>query len=271
MSLFESSKDFRRDYARDLCIFASDSMVHAFDEDALILHRLLGYRLILLGTDTPYIKTSFSLSALNRVTKRIADVVKLPIRIYSVLPDATIQEKRYITFRSALVKSDYVRSSDVVAKMSEIREFGEHEKSVAVQNFQIRTDERFELHEKTKDCLDRIIAAITRYMSKAYRASIGDRYIGEWVGLMSETNRLRSIPEHIRSNYGELVRYKINILIRISVMIDTLRDLTDSVFAFRGFKNRDQYLFLQLRISELGKINRGILLVNEKKLQEIVL
>ncbi len=48
MSIFESSLAVRQSFPEGILTFSSKETVHAFDEDALVLSRLFGYRLVLL-------------------------------------------------------------------------------------------------------------------------------------------------------------------------------------------------------------------------------
>ncbi len=173
-------------------------------------------------------------------------------------------------FPTKLRKADYVRRSDVVSKIEEIRELSESEAASALQSFNNRSDERFELHEKSKDAFAHVASAILRYMPKAVRPSVGDRYLSEWADLIAEINRLRSVPEYLRDDRGEFVKFKIRILVAIATRVDTLRDLTDAAYSLKGFKNRAQYAFVSTKVAEIGKINRGILAKNERLLANVL-
>lgn len=48
MSIFESFRAVRESFPEGALTVISKETIHAFDEDALILNRLLGYRLVLL-------------------------------------------------------------------------------------------------------------------------------------------------------------------------------------------------------------------------------
>lgn len=207
---------------------------------------------------------------MKKASVRIREILKIPLRTLSIIEDEILPEPFFETrFLTKLQKSDYVRRSDVLSKIEEIRDFSDNEVASALQVFKTRSDERFELHEKAKDAFAHVAQAVLRYMPKSVRPSIGGRYLAEWADLIAEINRLRSVPEFLRDNHDEFVKFKIRILVGIATRIDTLRDLTDTAHALKGFKNSAQYAFVSLKIAELGKINRGILSSNERKLAEI--
>ena len=95
-------------------------------------------------------------------------------------------------------------------KIDEIREFAEDEKTLSLERFKIHSDERFELHEKAKDCFCRFSSAIARYIPKTHRVPVGDQYIGN--GYYSSqgsivSDRSLSISESIMRSSSNL-RYR---------------------------------------------------------------
>jgi DNA mismatch repair ATPase MutS len=80
LSTYQSSRDLAKSLPNHILLFKAGAMVQVFDEDAILLNRLLGYKLNLLGAnDQSYLRSGFPLTILDKVVKQIKSDLKLQI------------------------------------------------------------------------------------------------------------------------------------------------------------------------------------------------
>lgn len=60
-----------------LVIIVSKTMSQAFNEDAILLNRLFGYKLILLGSNEQYLKVNFPSRINNKIVQKLKEDLKL--------------------------------------------------------------------------------------------------------------------------------------------------------------------------------------------------
>jgi hypothetical protein len=260
LSTYQSSRDLAKSLPNHILLFKAGAMVQVFDEDAILLNRLLGYKLNLLGAnDQSYLRSGFPLTILDKVVKQIKSDLKLQIAFFQKdsLSQEFILEKEY-SFKTRMQKSDYVNHGDLEAAIFEIQSNEKQINKVIVSKNSLRKNDSFHLHTKMLKLFVFISASITRYMPRVYKGSLGQSYLSEWVLAMKQINLLRNIPGYMQDDSRKTVEYKSLIYSKISSSIDLLKDLSETIYRVKGFKNKKSFKFLMLELTELGRLNKRL-------------
>jgi hypothetical protein len=254
VAIYDIYKEVKTD--KYLSVFRTKDRCHAFNEDALLISRIMGWKLELLGKEEPYLKIAFGASYFKGAETKIIHEYKLGIKIFQIGRDETIIKPPFLSGpKNNIRKNEYISHQDVKDKILQIINEVEETTTANVQKLKSAEENTFLLHKKAKNLANWIFASASRYMPKNYRNSLGAGMVMEWTGLIREINKIRSIPPHKKEN--SIAR--MDILSQCSVHVDTLKDFAEAVFRIGGWKNFKQYRFVMLRLSEIGKIAQGVL------------
>lgn len=266
MAIYDNFKPIAQSNADKVVMIVSGAMVHCFNEDAILLNRLLSHRISLLGKQEKYLKTAFRREALNKVVGQIKEKLKLSVVIFEKTKDSEeLALFRQFQYKSAYRKADFATSNDVELVIQEIENFNEQQEVVTINQVRRRGERGFQLHAKTTRLFRWIALAVSKYLPSIYRPSMGTGFVNEWQSTVRQINKLRNIPDYIKVDANELVRHRSVIIKQISVHIDTMKDVAEAIFHVRGFKNRRQYHYVMLRLSEIGRIASGLHHANSQK------
>jgi len=78
--LAELQRQLAGDYPSALLLFRAGAFAQTFNEDALILHKGLEYKLVLLGGDKPYLRVGFPWNSIALKAERIQDKLQLDMQ-----------------------------------------------------------------------------------------------------------------------------------------------------------------------------------------------
>ncbi|MFA6395666.1 MAG: hypothetical protein WCW84_06830 [Sulfurimonas sp.] len=271
MALVELYETVKND--RKMILIKTDKNFHTFGEDALLISRMLGWRLELLGKDKPYIKLMFKAPYLKGVMQKLHDEHRLGIVVYEAIQTQDGEEK--LTRISAnrekdgrIAKHEYIGPDEVRLHIQRMVEETEEFTTAKLKKIRTGSEQTFLLHKKSKNLSRWFFLSTSRYMPKAYRNSLGSGLMTTWTSLMHEINKIRNIPPHLKEKEHAFLSYS-TILSECSTYIDTLKDYVDAVFHVGGWKNYRQYRFINLRLIEIGKLTQGVLSAATKRFKAL--
>lgn len=253
-NIYQHFKELTKTYSNHILMFKAGAMVQVFDEDAVLLNRLLGYKLNLLGTKEAYLRAGFPYNILEKVIKQIKSDLKLQVAFFIKDGEEMTLEREH-SFKTQMKKADYVNQGDIQAAISEIQVNEKQINTVIVSKNSTRKNDGFLLHTKMLKLFVFISASITRYMPRVYKTSLGQSYLSEWVLVMKEINQLRNLPSFMKNDSRKILEFKSTVYSKISSSIDLLKDLSEAVYRIRGFKNKKSFQYLMLELTELGRLN----------------
>lgn len=254
---YQKFKSLSISFPKHTLMFKAGAMVQVFDEDAILINRLLGYKLNLLGTnDQSYLRSGFPVSILEKVISQVKSDLKLQSVFFQkdLITEEFLVLKEH-SFKTRMQKSDYVNRGDLEAAIFEIQSNEKQINKIIVSKNSLRKNDSFLLHTKMLKLFVFISASITRYMPKVYKGSLGQSYLAEWVLIMKEINKLRNLPSYMKNDNRQSSEFKSKLYSNISSSIDLLKDLSEVVYRIRGFKNKKSFKFLMLELTELGRLN----------------
>jgi hypothetical protein len=266
VAIYDIAKPLMQSNSDKVAMFVSGAMVHCFDEDAVLLNRLLSHRLSLLGKQSKYLKTAFRREAMNKVIGQIKERLKLSVIVFEKSKDSDdLALFRQFAYKSPYRKADFATANDVQSTIHEIENYNEQQEVITINQVRRRGERGFQLHAKTTRLFRWISLSVSRYLPNIYRQSMGSGFVNEWQNAVRQINHLRNIPDHVKTDMMTLVRHRAEILKRVSVHIDTMKDFAEAIFQVKGFKNRRQYRYILLRLSEIGRIASGLQFANSQK------
>jgi hypothetical protein len=270
-TIFELTKNLRKEYPNHLLMFKAGAMVQVFDEDAVLINRLLGYKINLLGSHETYLRSGFPLNILEKVIKQIKLDLKLPAAFFC--RDKETQEmslEKEYNLQTRMTKRDYINQGDVDSCISELKANYEQINTINLSKNALRKNDSFVLHSKLLRLFAFISASVSRYMPNIYKASLGQSYINEWVFAIKQVNLLKNIPSFIKNDKRALLEHKSILYSRVSSSLDLLKDLSQTIYRVKGFKNKKSYKFLALQLTEISRINLKLQAnFSEQKMTEI--
>jgi hypothetical protein len=252
-NIYQNARHFIKGYPNHILMFKAGAMVQVFDEDAILLNRLLGYKLNLLGSGENYLRSGFPYTVLEKIIKQIKSDLKLQVAFFIKDNEEMILQKEY-GFKTQMKKSDYVNQGDVQATIFEIQASEKQVNKVIVSKNSLRKNDSFLLHTKMLKLFAFISASMTRYMPRVYKASLGQSYLSEWILVMKEINKLRNLPGFVQDGCCKTLKFKLSIYSRILSSIDLLKDLSEVVYRIQGFKNKKSFIYLMLELTELSRL-----------------
>lgn len=267
MSLIEKHAKVAKQHPKMLHFIQAGSMIHAYNEDAILLNRICGYQLTLQGKSAePYVKTAFKASAVNIVMSLLREKARLMSAVYIEDDEGQngLRRTKTLTFRNYMSKEEFVDSSDVASEIQKKIDYQAHEETRLLQGLRTKRNDRFELHAKANKLHFWLNLCVSKYMPKIFRSSYGVQLITFWGKIVEGANKLRNIPVPIKEKPLEYQKAKERIFFEISVSIDTLKDVIDAVWNIKGWKNARQYRFVRTRLDELGRIAGGLIVKNNQ-------
>lgn len=249
MTLYEISKKLEN--PKTIYFFKAGAMVHVFDLDAILMHRLLGYRIVLLGKEPNYyLRLGFPVNIVDKIAAKVAKELGLSVAFYS--RQDLIKEYKA---NNKLCKKEYANQGDLDACIQDILAGQKEKNIITINKRNSKRNDDFLMHTKFLNLFTFISASIARYMPKTYRYGLGYSYLQEWTQSISLVNSLRNIPKTMQKQSQEFFDYKLVLLSKISSKIDLLKDISTAIYRVRGFKNKKSYKHIMLQLCELGRIN----------------
>lgn len=257
--LYDSYKKFE---FKDNClvIIITNNMCQCFNEDAVLMNRILKYKLTLLRKDTEeYVKVNFPKSRLNSIVDKIKKEQRLNIAIAIKKTDDYFDVKLIKTDR-AIHKSQFVTKDDVESSIIFLIENEECYKDFTIRQVQRGAKAEYQLHIKATEMFKLVSSTLYNYVPKKHKW-MHELFTKEWADMIKNVNLTR--------NFGGDIRSKCLTHHKISAILDTLKDYTNSIYEIKGFKNSKQYFHIYQTITEIAKINRGILSKCQSETQKI--
>lgn len=232
-----------------IVIIVSKTMSQAFNEDAILLNRLFGYKLILLGSNEQYLKVNFPSRINNKIVQKLKEELKLKSAIVE-----KVEEKKFniklVEPKKHISKGQFVSSDDVQSAIQQLIDLNEQYRDFTINQIQRGAKNEYQLHIKAKELFQVISVNLYKYVPKK-SMWLFDIFIKEWNELLKNINLTRNMGKDEKGKY--LVHQK------ISAILDTLKDYIDCLYNAKAFSNHKQYTFTYSSVVEIAKINRGIL------------
>lgn len=260
MSLFEQWEKYNKKHPKVIHLIKSGNMIHVYNEDAMILSRVFGYRVTLAGgSGVPYLKASFSKEAVNKVMSIMKDKRKFMSFLYEKDQDGIYKKIKEVTFSHSYNKQDFMDDAYIQTEIQHIINT-EEAKNTKLQHQGLNQlkDERFTLHHKAYKLSFWFNSSVSKYMPAIFRNSYGTQLINAWTQTMSYINELRNISASTKENIEKYSLVKNSIYFKLSTQIDTLKDIVRAIGSIKGWKNKRHFYFIALRVDEIGKIIWGL-------------
>lgn len=113
--LIDLQQRLSENYPATILLFKAGAFVQAFNEDALLLYKMLGFKLVLLGSDKPYLRVGFPLNRSEQQAKCFQE--KLRLNLTMIERDGAGLVKDYQSlgeiFHDPMSKNDLINNTKV--------------------------------------------------------------------------------------------------------------------------------------------------------------
>ncbi|MDQ6968371.1 MAG: hypothetical protein Q9M14_06805, partial [Mariprofundaceae bacterium] len=220
-------------YPSALLLFRAGAFAQAFNEDALILHKGMEYKLVLLGGDTPYLRAGFPWNNISLKAERIQEKLHLDLLIVDRDDEGVRQHPVYISkrLRKPLRKIELVDESDVIEAVQSLID----EKEIMTTRVIGRvksSDGEFVLRRKLREFTQLLLSLIANVFPRKYRYGLGGK-LGDMIMQLTV----------LVKRYGmELVERRALLLRQAIALNDAIKDLLHVALALACFSSREHGL-----------------------------
>ena len=247
--LAEIQRQLAGDYPSALLLFRAGAFAQAFNEDALILHKGLEYKLVLLGGDKPYLRVGFPWNSIALKAERIQDKLQLDILIVDRDADGVRRPLDYISkrLRKPLRKSDLVGEADVAEAAQSMIDEKEIMTTRVIGRVKSR-DGEFVLRRKLREFTQLLLGLIADAFPRKHRYGLGSKLGDMMMQLTILVNR-----------YGmELIERRALLLRQAIALNDAIKDLLHVALGLACFSSRKHGLLCIGHAEEIGKMLGGL-------------
>jgi len=247
--LAELQRQLAPAYPSALLLFRAGAFAQAFNEDALILHKGLEYKLVLLGGERPYLRVGFPWNGISLKAERIQEKLHLDLLIVDRNDEGVRQEPVYISkrLRKPLHKNELVDESDVIEAVQALIDEKEIMTTRAIGRVKSR-DGEFVLRRKLRDFTQLLLGLIADVFPRKHRYGLGGKLGDMIMQLTVLVNR-----------YGmELVERRALLLRQAIPLNDAIKDLLHVALALTCFSSRNHGLLCIGHAEEIGKMLGGL-------------
>lgn len=213
--LIDLYNSIKNKYSKKIVFFETATHIHLFNEDAVLLKRLLKYKVYILGkTNEQYIKLSFPLARKKLILQKIKKELNIHTIVFTQNKEKTLFIKTaFSSFNSPSRKSDYINKDDVLFLITDFNNEANQKHDFTINQLKRGEHKDFQLHSKTKELLEAINRAILNFVPKKYKI-LEDKMLSLWLELLNSVNSLRVC----KNNPDELL----NTLKNIKLTLDNM-------------------------------------------------
>jgi len=236
-------------YPSALLLFRAGAFAQAFNEDALILHKGLEYKLVLLGGENPYLRVGFPWKNIALKAGRIQEKLHLDLLIVDRDEEGVRQQPVFITkrLRKPLRKCELVDESDVIEAVQSLIEEKEIMTTRAIGRVKSR-DGEFVLRRKLREFTQMLLGLIADVFPRKHRYGLGSKLGDMIMQLTVLVNR-----------YGmELLERRALLLRQAIALNDAIKDLLHVALGLACFSSRAHGLLCIGGAEEIGKMLGGL-------------
>lgn len=240
-----------------ILIYETGKMSQVFNEDALILNRLFDYKVSVLGqlsTDEgingQYLKVSFPTSRLKAITKKIKETIQINFIHFKRKNQEIFSTFYYSSFKQVGKKQEFLKADDVHHFINNFNDNKESQRDYTVNQIKRGARKDYQLHRKIVDFASFLPRA---FINSKYKIFYQELFIKNYNDILLLVNKTRNKYSQNQKNIFYL---------EISSLIDTLKDLSDILYKTKGFKNQKQHNLIYVSLSEIGRINSGLVKKN---------
>lgn len=247
--LTELQRQLAAAYPSALLLFRAGAFAQAFNEDALILHKGLEYKLVLLGGDAPYLRAGFPWNNIALKAERIQEKLHLDLLIVDRNDEGVRQQPVYASkrLRKPLRKSELVDEGDVIEAVQSLIDEKEIMTTRVIGRVKSR-DGEFVLRRKLRDFTQLLLGLIADVFPRKYRYGLGGKLGDMIMQLTVLVNR-----------YGmELVERRALLLRHAIALNDAIKDLLHVALGLACFSSREHGLLCIGHAEEIGKMLGGL-------------
>lgn len=241
-------------YKNKVLFFEAGAMVHVFNEDALLVSSLMGYKTVLQGKESPYIKVGFSKKTYSSLFNKIHDSYSLP----SVLLRKDEQQGLKVVFekkiREPIVKSNLINEVHLSNEMDLLLSHKEKMETKHSININKKKLNSFELFNKITDLKSHIITMLKTIPKKL--EVIVNAFFDCWNKMLDYLSQLRNVPNFY--DQKKKLETSLRLVSGISVSCDQAKELAHFVYDAKGFKNQNSYHYVSFLLSEIGALTGGL-------------